>query len=63
MGSERERGRQAGRLDAEEIDQAGHAVVARAGNQEVACRPRRARGLGADAGVGGLQRAVGSSGQ
>ena len=51
-----------GRLNRVEVDQPRHAVHRRAVDQEVRCRLARARHLGADPGVPGLERAVGQPG-
>src|SRR3546814_7405570 len=54
----RQGGGQAGRFGAVEVDQAGDAVRLDALHQEVRLRLAGTVDLGADAGVGGLQRAV-----
>src|SRR5215212_4899515 len=49
---------QSGRLDAEHVHQARHAVLARALYMEVRCGLARAGGLRADAGIAGRERVV-----
>src|SRR5205807_7824441 len=59
---EGERCRQPRRLDAEQMHQPAHAVLARPLNAEIGCRLARSRGLRPDAGVAWPQRAVGKRG-
>src|ERR671912_533279 len=55
---QRQRGREAGRFDAEEVYKAGHAMIGRALHDEVLGRRTLRHGLGPDAGIARLQRAI-----
>ena len=56
---ERQRGGQPRRFDAEEVDEARNAVLARALDDEIGGALARPDDLGPDAGIARLQRAVG----
>src|SRR5512134_333605 len=62
MIGQRERRCQSRRLDAEQVHQPPHAVIARALHDEIRRGRVLARNLGADAGVARLERAVGQRG-
>src|SRR6266542_3207750 len=55
---QRQRGRKAGRFDAEEVYEAGHAMIGRSLHDEILGRRALRHGLGPDAGIARLQRAV-----
>src|SRR3979490_1070672 len=58
MIADRQGGGQAGRFDAEQVDQAGNAVVGPALDKEIARRPAARLELGPDSGIRRLQRAI-----